>query len=136
MNFNFHVSYTKKDEMVDCKSPVLMFLEIYIIYIMDRCVGYIWSYIDHIIITYNYMINVWSYISYILINIIIYIIYIYSRKNLESNLRLPRIFWESVIGEIEIWSFAMSSIIMSKNVCSIWVFNIWYVVIELNWFLK
>lgn len=32
MNFNFHVSYTKKDEMVDCKSPVLMFLEIYILY--------------------------------------------------------------------------------------------------------
>lgn len=136
MNFNFHVSYTKKDEMVDCKSPVLMFLEIYIIYIIDQYMGCIWSYIDHIIITYNYMINVWSYISYILINIIIYIIYIYSRKNLESNLRLPRIFWESVIGEIEIWSFAMSSIIMSKNVCSIWVFNIWYVVIELNWFLK
>lgn len=34
-------------------------------------------------------------------------IYIF-KKNLESNLRLPRTFWERVIGGIEIWSFAMS----------------------------
>lgn len=65
MNLKLYVSYTKKDGMLDYRSPVLIFLELYI---------------------YIYMYNFIYKHMYIVVKIYVF----FFKEELKRNLRLPR----------------------------------------------